>query len=213
MIDVTQQINSVRPRRQIDRLEVGEARIVTISQTYDTDIDDVWDACTNPERIPPLVHGRLGRPAGGRPLPTREERRAERSRNANRPIVRRNVGVRGEVSQIESPSDGRGRPAGPVSSSCTPPRSRITGPVRTGRGRHRLGPRVIGLALHLDSGGEPVDPAEVEQWVLSEAGREFITRSSEGWRDADIAVGTPRYDATAAAACRHHGGVHGERER
>ena len=52
MIDVTQQINSVRRRVGSTVLEVGEARIVTISQTYDTDIDDVWDACTNPERIP-----------------------------------------------------------------------------------------------------------------------------------------------------------------
>ena len=33
-------------------LEAGEARVVTVSQTYDADLDDVWDACTNPERIP-----------------------------------------------------------------------------------------------------------------------------------------------------------------
>nr|BFE78633.1 hypothetical protein GCM10020093_012340 [Planobispora longispora] len=30
----------------------GEARTVTISRTYDAPVDDVWDACTNPERIP-----------------------------------------------------------------------------------------------------------------------------------------------------------------
>lgn len=33
-------------------LEAGEARTVTGRQTYDAQLDDVWDACTNPERIP-----------------------------------------------------------------------------------------------------------------------------------------------------------------
>jgi uncharacterized protein YndB with AHSA1/START domain len=32
-------------------LEAGEARTVTISQTYTAAIEDVWDACTNAERI------------------------------------------------------------------------------------------------------------------------------------------------------------------
>ena len=29
-----------------------EARTLTISRVYDTGIEDLWDACTNPERIP-----------------------------------------------------------------------------------------------------------------------------------------------------------------
>lgn len=29
-----------------------EAKVVVLHQTFDTDIDDVWDACTNAERIP-----------------------------------------------------------------------------------------------------------------------------------------------------------------
>ena len=33
-------------------LEAGEARVVTISQSYATDAADLWDACTNIERIP-----------------------------------------------------------------------------------------------------------------------------------------------------------------
>jgi hypothetical protein len=52
MINVTQQINAVR--REVGRrvLEPGEARAVTISQTYHADINDVWDACTNPDASP-----------------------------------------------------------------------------------------------------------------------------------------------------------------
>ena len=52
MIDVTQQINAVRRRVGTRVLDAGEARTVTISQTYAAAIEDVWDACTSAERIP-----------------------------------------------------------------------------------------------------------------------------------------------------------------
>jgi hypothetical protein len=52
MKDAKEQISAVR--RQVgDRvLEAGEARVSTISQVYDTGIDDLWDAVTSAERIP-----------------------------------------------------------------------------------------------------------------------------------------------------------------
>jgi len=43
MIDVTQQINAVRREVGTRVLEAGEARTVTISQTYGAAIEDVWD--------------------------------------------------------------------------------------------------------------------------------------------------------------------------
>jgi len=52
MIDVTQQINAVRRQVGTRVLEAGEARTVIVSQAYDAALEDVWDACTNPERIP-----------------------------------------------------------------------------------------------------------------------------------------------------------------
>src|SRR3979490_2393882 len=52
MIEVAHQINAVRRQVGTCVLEAGEARTITISQTYDASIDDVWDACTNAERIP-----------------------------------------------------------------------------------------------------------------------------------------------------------------
>ena len=52
MIDVAHQINAVRRQVGSRMLEAGEARTVTVSQTYDASLDDVWDACTNPQRIP-----------------------------------------------------------------------------------------------------------------------------------------------------------------
>jgi uncharacterized protein YndB with AHSA1/START domain len=52
MIDVTQQINSVGRTVGARVLEVGQARTVTIGRTYGAAIEEVWDACTNAERIP-----------------------------------------------------------------------------------------------------------------------------------------------------------------
>ena len=52
MIDVKHQINEVRREVGAKVLEAGEARVVTISQTYEGSLHDVWDACINPERIP-----------------------------------------------------------------------------------------------------------------------------------------------------------------
>src|ERR1700712_3758023 len=52
MIDVTHQIEQVERRVGSRTLTDGDARVLTISQAYDTTVDDLWDACTNPERIP-----------------------------------------------------------------------------------------------------------------------------------------------------------------
>ena len=52
MIDVDHQINAVRRTVGDRTLEAGEARVVTISQSYATDAADLWDACTNIDRIP-----------------------------------------------------------------------------------------------------------------------------------------------------------------
>ena len=41
MIDVTHQINAVRRSVGTRVLEAGEARVVTISQSYDTDAEDL----------------------------------------------------------------------------------------------------------------------------------------------------------------------------
>ena len=51
MIDVVHQISSVDRRVGSRTLEAGEARTITVSRVYDTPPEDLWDACTNPERI------------------------------------------------------------------------------------------------------------------------------------------------------------------
>lgn len=51
MIEVIHQINAVQRQVGTRALAAGEARTITISQSYHATIDDLWDACTKPERI------------------------------------------------------------------------------------------------------------------------------------------------------------------
>ena len=52
MIEVTQQISAVQRQVGTRALPAGEARAMTISQSYHTTIDDLWEACTSADRIP-----------------------------------------------------------------------------------------------------------------------------------------------------------------
>ena len=52
MIEVVHQLNSVARRVGSRELPAGQARTVVLSRSYAAPIEDVWDACTNPERIP-----------------------------------------------------------------------------------------------------------------------------------------------------------------
>jgi len=51
MPDVRQQISSVRRTLGSRVLEAGEARVSTISQVYDTGIDDLWTVVSTADRI------------------------------------------------------------------------------------------------------------------------------------------------------------------
>ena len=51
-VDVEHQINAVERRLGTRIIDAKDAHVVTISQSYDTDQDDLWDAVTNIERIP-----------------------------------------------------------------------------------------------------------------------------------------------------------------
>jgi uncharacterized protein YndB with AHSA1/START domain len=69
MIDVTHHISSVE--RTIGRrtLEAGEARLLRITRVYDTSPEDLWDGCTDPDRLARWCLPVSGRPAARRSLP------------------------------------------------------------------------------------------------------------------------------------------------
>jgi uncharacterized protein YndB with AHSA1/START domain len=199
MIDVDHQISSVRRTVGARVLEAGEARTTTINRVYDSDLADVWDACTNASRIPrwflPVsgdlqVGGRyqLEGNAGG----TIEECDPPRRFAATwefdgkiswievRLAVESETRTRFELEHIAHVDDDIWAQFGP-------------GAVGVG---WDLG--LLGLVLHLES-GDAVDPDAFASWSASEEGRRFATLSSEQWRDAAIAAGEDPAIARAAA--------------
>jgi uncharacterized protein YndB with AHSA1/START domain len=199
MIDVVHQINAVTRRVGSRTLEAGAARTVVLSQTYDTDVDDLWDACTNPERIPRWF------------LPITGELRL-----GGRYQLEGNAG--GTIERCDPPHgfDATWEFGGGV----TWIEVRLT-PEPGGRARFQLehiavvderwgefGPgavgigwdlSLIGLSLHLASGGAQVDPTEVMSWAASAEGVAFMTASNDGWCAADVAAGEDPDVARGAA--------------
>lgn len=199
MIDVDAQINAVRRSVGARVLEAGEARTVTISQTYAAEIEDVWDACTNPERIP-----RWFLPVSGE---LRLGGRYQLTGNAGGTIetcdpphgFAATWEYGGDVSWIElslmpEPDSGTRFTLEHIA-HVDDTRWTEFGPGAVGVGWD-LG--VLGLAGHLD-GGETVEPKDGAAWMASDDGRRFITLSSEGWHEANVAAGTDAAAARAAA--------------
>jgi uncharacterized protein YndB with AHSA1/START domain len=200
MIDVKHQINEVRREVGTKVLEAGEARVVTISQTYEGSLDDVWDACTNPERIPRWflpVSGDL-RLGGRYQLEGNAGGTIERCDPPNSFAATWEFG--GEVSWIEvrlaEQPEGRTRFELEHVAHVADERWAQFGPGAVGVGWDLA---LVGLARHM-SGGAPMDPQQGAAWAGSDEGREFISLSSEQWCQASIAAGTPVAEAQAAAA-------------
>jgi len=52
MVDVTRQIEAVERTVRAEEVDGAEAYVQTLAQEYASPLDDVWDAITDPERIP-----------------------------------------------------------------------------------------------------------------------------------------------------------------
>jgi len=199
MIEVRHQISAVRRLIGTRVVAAGEARVMTISQAYQTGIDDLWDACTNPERI-----SRWFLPVSGE---LRLGGRFQIQGNASGTIERcdppKSFGATwefgGEVSWIEvrlnPEADGSTTLELEHTAHVDDERWAEFGPGAVGIGWD-MG--FMGLANHLSS-GNAVDPQEAAAWPASVDGKLFMSLSSGGWRDASIAAGTDEASARAAA--------------
>ncbi|MDH6465029.1 uncharacterized protein YndB with AHSA1/START domain [Micromonospora sp. A200] len=201
MTDVTHQISAVRRTVGSRSLEAGEARVMTISQTYDAPLEDLWDACTNAERIP-----RWFLPVSGE---LRLHGRYQLEGNAGGTIQRCDPPKSfaatweygDEVSWIEvrltPEGDGRTRFELEHVAHVDDERWTEFGPGAVGVGWD-LG--LLGLASHLAADGSGISPEQAEAWMGSEEGRRFVTLSSESWGKASVAAGTDPEAARAATA-------------
>ncbi|MEH1015377.1 SRPBCC family protein [Micromonospora sp. CPCC 206060] len=199
MIDVTHQINAVRRQVGTRVLEAGEARVVTVSQTYGASVEDVWDACTSAERI-----ARWFLPVTG---DLRLHGRYQLQGNAGGVVERcdppRSFAATweygGDVSWIEvrlsAEPDGRTRFELEHVAHVDDDRWTEFGPGALGVGWDMA---LLGLAGHLGT-GESVTPETAATWVGSDQGREFMTLSSARWGEASAAAGTDAEQARAAA--------------
>ena len=196
--DVTRQLGAVQRVTSSREYDGKPARVVRATQTYDCAMEDVWDACTNPERIPrwflPIsgdlrVGGRyqLEGNAGGEVLSCDPPRRL---------VATWEFG--GGMSWVElnlaETADGRTTFALEHIAPDDPDRWEQYGPGAVGVGWDLT---LLGLSAHLATGASN-DPAATMSWTVSEEARDFMTRSSELWGDASIAAGEDEASARAA---------------
>jgi len=177
------------------------ARVVVAARTYDTHIDDLWDALTNAERIP-----RWFMPVSG---DLRLGGRYQLQGNAGGEITTcappRHLAVTweygGQVSwvtvRLAEEAAGRTRLELEHLAHVDEKFWDQFGPGAVGVGWDLA---ILGLALHLETGGA-FDPKQAMDWPTTPDGKVFVRRSSEGWCRASIAAGTAT-DAAEAAAGR-----------
>jgi len=198
VIDVSHQISAVR-RTLGDRvLEGKEARVLTISQVYDTDLADLWDACTNPERIPRWflpVSGEL-KVGGKYQLEGNAGGTVERCDPPKSFAATWEFG--GNVSWIEVrlTAEGEGARFELEHVAHVDDRWDEFGPGAVGIGWDGA---LVGLVLHLAAPGTAVDPEAAMAWMMSPDGIRFMTASNEAWYEADVAAGADPVKARAAA--------------
>jgi uncharacterized protein YndB with AHSA1/START domain len=164
---------------------------VTLERTYDTSIEDVWDAVTDPERIarwflPITGDLRLGGRyqlqgnAGGEILA------------CDPPRMLRVTWVFGDSStgstevrlNLSTTDGGETRLELAHSADTVPPQWDEFGPGAVGVGWDLT---VLGLALHLRDPG--FDKGDGMAWMGSPEGKSFITISSDLWGEATVASG------------------------
>jgi uncharacterized protein YndB with AHSA1/START domain len=174
------------------------ARLVVAARTYDTDIDDLWDALTNAERIP-----RWFMPVSG---DLRLGGRYQLQGNAGGEITTcsppRHLAVTwehgGQVSwvtvRLAEEDAGRTRLELEHLAHVDEKFWDQFGPGAVGVGWDLA---ILGLAQHLETRGA-FDPKQAMDWPTSPDGKVFVRGSSEGWGAASMAVGTDPAAANAA---------------
>jgi uncharacterized protein YndB with AHSA1/START domain len=193
------QAGEVRRGLTVERDGNRQHTVQSISQSYPTTVDDLWDACTRADRLE-----RWFAPVSG---DLRLGGRYQVEGNACGEVVAceppRSFTVTwefaGDSSQVT------------VSVAPEGERARLTlehehtgdadsefwlrfGPGATGVGWDLA---LLGLALHVLAGEDrPDDPGAFVQTPLA---RQFVRAASERWGDASVRAGTPEDDATAAA--------------
>ena len=177
--------------------ESKSAADVTLSRTFDTNIQDLWDAVTNPDRIPRWATN----VTGDLKLNGRYQIEGNASGTITECEPHSHIALTWEIFGYTSWVEFRFARKSPHSSHLTlthtfhlSPHWDTYGPGETGVGWELA---LLGLALHTKFPDEP-KPDEMEL-VTSPQGIEFITGSSNAWAQAAIESGTDPQKAQSAA--------------
>jgi uncharacterized protein YndB with AHSA1/START domain len=170
---------------------------ISLIRTYAAPVEDVWDACTNPERLPrwflPVsgdlqvggrfqVHGNASGTIESCDPPHSFSATWEFGEQVSR--IRVTLAAEDGATQLRLehtvPEDDHWRRFGP-------------GAVGVG---WELG--LLGLERHFGA-DVAVDPADAAAWMASAEGREVMTASAQAWGEAHAAGGADADEARAAA--------------
>lgn len=200
MIDATHHIATVRRTVGRRTLEAGEARVLTVSQVYPTDIEDLWEVVTTAERI-----GRWFLPVSGE---LKEGGHFQLEGNASGTVTAcdRPRGYAatwefgGQVSWIEV----RLTPEGDGTRFLLEHVAHVDDALWDEYGPGAVGVGwdggFYGLANHLTDRQAVLGTDEVAAWMASGEGKAFNRMASEAWAEASIADGADPAQAREQAA-------------
>lgn len=198
-IDIMRLIGAVTRELSIRDKDGARARVLTVSRTYNTSHTDLWDALTNPERIPRWflpISGNL-RPGGEYQLQGNAAGDILACESPNRLSL--TWSIHGQVSwvtiELSANSDGTTGFALEHVAHVPDELWEQFGPGAVGIGWDQA---LMGLDQHYTN-GETVDPEAAASWMSSEEGRSFVRLSGEAWCQASIAAGADPETARAAA--------------
>jgi uncharacterized protein YndB with AHSA1/START domain len=172
--------------------------ITVARRTYPTDRADLWDAVTNPDRLPRWfvpVHGEL-RVGGRYQVEGNAGGLVERCEEPESFATTWELGDMVSWLEVVLTPDGDGTILELRHEAHVDPDFwEQFGPGAVGVGWDLA---LMGLGLHVESGA-PVDPEVAASFTLTPDGLEFVRRSAAGWRDAAVADGDEAGPAQEAA--------------
>jgi uncharacterized protein YndB with AHSA1/START domain len=198
-IDVAQTVGAVvREVRDVVH-DAKPAKMVVATRTYDTDIDDLWDALTNGERIPRWflpVSGDL-RLGGHYKFEGNAGGSIERCEKPSLLAVTWESGPMVSWLTLHLSKHGDGTELTLEHTAHVPPQMWDQfGPGAVGVGWDG---GFMGLGRHLENPNATGGPADGAAWAATGEGKAFYRACSEAWCEAAIAAGTDPAAARAAA--------------
>ncbi|MFE0178503.1 SRPBCC family protein [Streptomyces sp. NPDC059002] len=204
MTDIVDQVNAMHREVRDTETPNGTGRSIIMRRTYDAAVDDVWEACTDAERL-----GRWFLPVSGE---LKLGGRYQLEGNAGGEVLRceppRLLRVswvfgepkEGDLSEVEVRLTPQGEQRTVfelehVAVMTDPTFWNTFGPGATGVGWDLA---LVGFGWYLAQ-GEAFDREATQAWSESEDARKYLAASSRAWGQANETYGTPAETATAMA--------------